>query len=43
MTTTANNDRITSTTVDGVKTASAGDYTTIAKARCECHHSASVC
>ena len=28
----ANNDRITSTTVDGVKTASAGDYTTIAKA-----------
>ena len=27
----ANNDRITSTTVDGVKTASAGDYTTIAK------------
>ena len=28
----ANNDRITSTTVNGVKTASAGDYTTIAKA-----------
>ncbi|ANU41998.2 hypothetical protein ADH75_04045 [Flavonifractor plautii] len=28
----ANNDRITSTTVEGVKTASAGDYTTIAKA-----------